>query len=74
VRLIGGAITGEYTEERFEQEMSGASGLEPADVRLPGICLYPALGFRSEITHDRHAERRRRVWRELGLEGKEVGT
>ena len=139
-RLINDAIGGEYTEERFEQEISGAPGLEPADlffavsgevvvgtawarhrpgrvgyvhmvavapehrgrgvgralvvsvlhrfreagvasamletddVRLPAIRLYLALGFRPELTHDSHAERWRRVRRELGLEGKEVGT
>jgi mycothiol synthase len=31
-RLINDAIGGEYTEERVEQEMSGAPGLEPADL------------------------------------------
>ena len=54
--------------------MSEAPGLELDDVRLAAIRLYLALAFRPEITHDSHAERRRRVWRELGLEGKEVGT
>jgi len=142
-RLINDAIGGEYTEERVEQEMSGAPGLEPADlffavsgevvagtawarrarhgpermgyvhmvavasehrgrglgralvvsvlrrlrevgvagamletddVRLPAIRLYLALGFRPELTHDSHAERWRRVRRELGMDGKEIGT
>ena len=142
-RLINDAIGGEYTEARLEQEMSGAPGLEPADlffgvsgevvvgtawarharhgpgrvgyvhmvavapehrgrgvgralvvsvlhrlrevglagamletddVRLAAIRLYLALGFRPELTHASHAERWRRVRRELGLEGKEVGT
>ncbi len=142
-RLINDTIGGEYTEERFEQELSGAPGLEPADVffavsgrvvagtawarrsghrpehigyvhmvavapehrgrgvgralvvsvlhrfreaglasamletddvRLPAIRLYLALGFRPELTHDSHAERWRRVGRELGVERKEVGT
>jgi mycothiol synthase len=142
-RLINDAIGGEYTEERFEQEMSGAPGLEPADlffavsgdapagtawarrakqrpeqmgyvhmvavapehrgrglgralvlsvlrrfrevglasamletddIRLPAIRLYLGLGFRPAFTHESHAERWRRVRRELGPGWKEVGT
>jgi mycothiol synthase len=142
-RLINDAIGGEYAEERFEQEMTGAPGLEPADlffavsggapagtawarrardkpesvgyvhmvavapehrgrglgralvlsvlyrfrevgiacamletddIRLPAIHLYLGLGFRPELVHESHAERWRRVRRELGPQWKEVGT
>ncbi|MCJ7822097.1 MAG: GNAT family N-acetyltransferase, partial [Armatimonadetes bacterium] len=59
---------------RLREVGVASATLDTDDFRLPAIRLYLALGFRPELTHESHAERWRDVRRELGPEGKEVGT